>query len=193
MVILGSRRSWHCILGQHDNAVVTLANAYLVLGTNHAVRLDAAQLAFLYRETLVAVVELGAQRGNDHLLPCLDIGRAAYDLFGFTLSEVDGADVHVVAVGMGLAGQHLADDDAFQTALDALYFLHAIDLQSYAGQGGSHFLSSQVEIDILAKPFIRNIHKINLLFDDLQFTIYLQFDDLQFTVYPQFACKDTNK
>ena len=153
---------------------MTLADADFVLGANHAVGLYAAQFALLDGKLLVAVVEFGTQCGDNHLLTGLDVGGAADNLFGLALSEVYGADVHVVAVGMRFAGQHFANDDALQTSPNALYFLHAVHFQPDAGQCLCHFIGRKVEIDVLAEPFIRNIHAAKLRFTSYLFLFRVQ-------------------
>ena len=158
MVVCCCGSARHSVVGQDDDAVVTGANAYLVLGTDHAVGLYSTQLALLDGKLLIAVVEFCAKRGNNHLLACGYVGSTANDLFGFALAEIYRTNMHVVAVGMGLAGENLTNDDAFQTTFDALNFLHPIDFQAYACQGCGNFLCRHVEVNILVKPLIRDIH-----------------------------------
>lgn len=89
-----------------------------VFGADHAQRLDAAKLAFLDGEFLVAVVEHGADRSHHHSLSGCHIRSAAYYLQGFARAYVDCRHVHVVRVGMGFARQDLAYLETAQTAAD---------------------------------------------------------------------------
>ena len=109
VVILGSRCSHHCIVGQHDDTVVRRAHSYFVLSTYHAERLHTAQLRLLYLELLVAVVEHTPQVGNDNLLSGSHIWCAADNLAWCLASQVNGSHVQVVGVGMSLTGEHLTD------------------------------------------------------------------------------------
>ena len=165
-VVFGCGRAYDSVGGQHDDAIVAGADAYLVLSTDHAVGLDATQLALLDDELLVAVVELGAEGGHDDLLAGSHIGRAADNLLNLGGTDIHGADMHVITIGMGLAGEHFAHDQALQTTLDGLYFFHAIHLETTRSKSRCYFLSREVGIDVLTKPFVGDIH----LFDDL--TIY---------------------
>ena len=74
------------ILRQHDDASMVVANAYLVLGTNHAQRLYAAQLRLLDDKLLVAIVEHTAQVGHDNLLACCHVGSTTDNLLGLALA-----------------------------------------------------------------------------------------------------------
>ena len=163
-VVLGSGCAHDSVGGQHDDAAVVGAYANLILGADHAVGLDAAQLALLDDELLVAVVELGAEGGHDDLLAGSHIGRAADNLLHLGGADVHGADVHVVAVGMCFAGEHLAHDKALEASLDGLYFFHAIYFETCRSEGCCDFLRRQGCLDVLTKPFVGDIH----LFDNLQ-------------------------
>ena len=86
VIILSGGRTYDCILGQNDDAVVTGANTNLVLGTNHTVGFDAAQFRLLDDELLIAVVEHTAQIGYDDLLACSHVGSTTDNLRGFAFS-----------------------------------------------------------------------------------------------------------
>ena len=79
-VVLGSGCANDSVGGQHDDTAVVMADANLVLGTDHAIGLNAAQLALLDDELLIAVIELGAKRSHDDLLAGSHIGGTADNL-----------------------------------------------------------------------------------------------------------------
>ena len=56
--------------------------------------------------------------------------------------------MQVVAVGMGLAGEHLAHIEAFQTAADALNFLQRVNFQTFRRECVAHLLGCEVEVNI---------------------------------------------
>ena len=88
-------------------------HANLVLGANHAQRLLAAHLGTLDGKFLVAIIEFGSQSGDDHFLPCGDIGGTAHDLHGvITVSKIDCSDVQVVAIRMIYAGNYLSHNQS---------------------------------------------------------------------------------
>ena len=158
VVVLLGRYAHGGVLGQHDDTVVAGANAYLVLGTDHAQTFHTAQLAALDNELLVAIVQFGAHYGNNHLLSGRHIGSTAHNLQGSILSHIYGADMHVVAIGMLFASEHLACPQAFQSSLYALNFLHTAYLQTYAGQCFCHLFGREVYVYVFTKPFIGYIH-----------------------------------
>ena len=87
------------------------AHTNLVLGANHAQRLLATHLRALDGKFLVAVIELGAQGGDNHLLAGSNIGRAAHNLYGcLAIAQVDGGDVQVVTVRVVNASDDVAYD-----------------------------------------------------------------------------------
>ena len=176
VVVLGCRRSHHSVVGQHDDSVVAVSNANLVLGTNHAQALVAAKLGTLDLELLVAIVEHAAHIGNNHLLASLHVGCSADNLLrSLSLAQVDSGQMQM-RVGDVLAGQHLTNIEPFQATADALHLFHAANFKSYRRQGSSHFLWGEVKVDVFFQPLIRNIHNANL-----------------FTLVAISACKSTKK
>jgi len=66
--------------------------------------------------------------------------------------------MHVVAIRMGLASKDFANDETLETTFDGLNFFNASHLETFGGKGVCYFVSRQLCVDILTKPFIRNIH-----------------------------------
>ena len=157
IVIFGSRCSHHSVIGQHYDSVVAGSHANLVFGTNHSVRLDTTKLCLLDHKLLVSIIEHATQVGHNHLLSGSHIRRSAHNLLGLSLSQVNGGEMKV-GVGNILASEHLAHEQAFQTAFNRLHFLQSVNLQTTRSQGICNLLRGEVEVDILFKPFIRNIH-----------------------------------
>ena len=135
------------------------ADAYLVFGANHAVGFDAAQLGAFDGEGLVAVVELGSEGGDDDFLSGGDVGCAADYLDGvFTGGEADGADVHVVGIGVGLAGEDFADDESVEASFDGFDGFDAACFQPDGGERGGYFVGVEVEVDVFFQPVVRDVH-----------------------------------
>ena len=153
-VVLSGRRTHHSILWQHDDAVMTRAHTNLILGTDHAVRLDATQLALLDDKLLVAVIQLAAQLSHNHLLTGSHVRCAADNLLHHAVALIHRRHVHVVTIRMRLARQHLTDHQTLQSALDALHLFHSLDLQAHAGERLAHLLSCHVEVNIFLQPFV---------------------------------------
>ena len=141
-------------LGKYDNAAVVIADANLVLSTKHAEALHTTQFAALDGEALIAVIELGANNGSNHLLTGCHVWSTTDNLQGLTLTYVYGANMHVVAVWMRLASQHFSHIETLQTTFDGLHFFHTIHLETCTRQSISNLLSSQGRIDIFLKPFV---------------------------------------
>ena len=85
-----------CQINKSVILVVACANAYFVLGANHAKALNAAQLRLFDNEFLVAVVEHAAQVGNDNLLSGSHVGRTANYLLRLCFAKINGCYVQVV-------------------------------------------------------------------------------------------------
>ena len=162
MVVLGGRLAYGSVLGQHDDTLVAGADADFVFSTNHAARLHAAQLRLLDYKLLVAIVEHAAQVGNYHFLSGGHVGCTAYNLARLALAHIDGGHVQMVAVGMGLAGQHMAYIETLQAALDALHLFQGVNFQTRRRQRVANLLRRQVEVDVVFQPFITYIHDISI-------------------------------
>ena len=130
-VILGSGRAYLGFLRQDDDAVVGSADTDFVFRANHAEAFNATQFGTLDGEAFLAVVEFGAKRGNDDLLPLRHVGRAADNLHGLFCTDIDAAHVHVVGIGVRLAGKHFGHHEALQPALYGLHFFHAAHFEAY--------------------------------------------------------------
>lgn len=143
----------------HD-ARVRRADTQLVLGTEHAERLHAANPAALDFELLLAAVgvEHRTYGGAEHLEPRTAVGGAADNLERLAASHVDRRYVEVVRIGMVDAGQHLADHDALQTAAYGFDFLEPFDLEADVRQNHGNLLRRQRSVEVTSKPVIRNIH-----------------------------------
>ncbi len=104
------------------------ADADFVFGANHAEALDATDFAFLDFEFLVAVIEGCADGGDHDGLTSGHVGRAAYNLGGLPVAQVNGGDVKMVRVGVFHAGEHFADYEAAQAAANRF---HALDCAGF--------------------------------------------------------------
>ena len=164
VIILSGRYAHWCVLGKNDDAAMVITHTYLILGTYHTATFHAAQLASLYGKALIAIIELGTHHGHYHLLACCHIGSSAYYLQRLTLAGIHLADVHMIAVGMNFTGEHMGCPETFQSSFNRLNFLHTIYFQTDAGESVGHFMSVECGIHILAKPLVRYIHFIYILY-----------------------------
>ncbi len=158
IVVLRCRTTYHGLCGsrKHDDTVVRRAYADFILGTYHTERFHSTYLRFLdLKFASVGGVE-GSADGSDHnSLSGGYIGSTAYDLCRSTFAvEIDGCDMEVVAVGMGLAGENFTHHDAGKAAADSLDALYGAGLQADRGQESAKLVGRHVEIDIIFKPFI---------------------------------------
>ena len=80
MIILCSGCTNHCILRQYDNTRMVIANADLILCTDHTVRLYTTEFRLLDEKLLVAIVKHATQISHNHLLTCSYIRRTTHNL-----------------------------------------------------------------------------------------------------------------
>ena len=143
-----------------DDALVRRADAQLVLGTQHAERLHAADLRAFDLELLVAAVgvEHRTDLGAEGLQPRTAVGGAADDPQRFALADVDRRHVQMVRIGMHLARQHLADNNSRKASLDGFDLLEALDLQADLRKHLGDLLGRKVRREVAFEPVVRNIH-----------------------------------
>ena len=148
----------------HD-AVVRRADTQLVLGAEHAERLDAADLRPLDFELLLPAtgIEYRAHRGAEHLQPGTAVRRPADDLQRLSGADVHRRQVQVVRIGMVRAGQHLGHDDPLQAAADGLDLLEALDLQPDVGQDPGDLPGRKLSRKIAFEPIVRNVHIVEFV------------------------------
>ena len=150
MVVIAGRSAYYSLVRQHDNATVISADAYLVLGTNHAVALNAAQFATLDGEALVAVIQFGSHDSHHHLLAGSHIRGTTDNLDRLSLPHIHHADMHMVTIGMCLTRKHFANPKALQAAFYGLHFLYTVHLEAHTCQRVGHFLGGKGRVHILA-------------------------------------------
>jgi hypothetical protein len=110
---LGQRRPGHGTVVEHDDALVGRADRQLVLGEDHALRLDPAQAR---GAQLVAVGQHRTGQGDGDGLALGHVGGAAHDLVGSAVAHVDAAHPQAVGVGMRPRLEHAADHVAIGRA-----------------------------------------------------------------------------
>ena len=170
MQILLGRHPDRRIGGQLHDTVVRRADPQLVLGAEHSERLHAADLAALDLERLVASfgVEHGTHRCAEHFESLAAVGGAADDPQGLRSAHVDRRYVQMIRIGMLLAGEHFAHDDALQAAAHGLDLLERLHLQTDVREDSRHRLGRQVGGDVLFQPVVRDIHIVsNFLSDEI--------------------------
>ena len=103
--------------GEHEDAVVVVAEAELALGADHAGRDVAVGLARADRERPLRRGEHAAGEDDHDEVAGVEVVGAADDALGLTgavgVADVDGAPVDRLAVllRLGVAGEHAADDE----------------------------------------------------------------------------------
>ena len=80
--------------------------------------------------------------------------------------------VQVVAVRVGLAGQHLGYHHVLQSAFDAFYLLYAFNLQSAEGEQFVKFVGGEVGVDVLTQPFVRYFHLLLFFYCFNSYSLY---------------------
>jgi hypothetical protein len=153
---IGERRAGGERVAEDHDPLVLVAQAQLVLGADHPVRLDAAQLGLA---ELRAVGHRRAGQRDRHRLAGGDVRCAADDRARLTGADVDRADLQPVGVRVLLGAQHLADDEAVGGR-------HADPLDPLElGPGQVEPLGEldrrQARVAVLAQPRVRNPHDPN--------------------------------
>ena len=151
------------VRGQHEDAVVVVAEAQLALAQHHARRLHAADGAQLQTggPSRVAVDERGPSGGEGDLLAGGHVGRAA-DHRARPLARLHRGQAQAVGVGMRLDGEHLghAHERRVPIRTNGLPALHL-------GDGGGHAARElrrfEVDLDVVAQPGEGQFHGCWLL------------------------------
>ena len=158
------RRADDPLARQHDDAGALLLVAQLLLAHHHAVALDAAQAGLLELE---AVLEHGAAERHGDGVAGLEVVGAADDLphAAVGLADLDGAQAELVGVGVLLAGQHLADDEAAEVLRVARGAdpVDALHLGAGHGEQLRELLHRALPVDVLLEPAERYAHLVRLL------------------------------
>ena len=149
-VFLG-RGADHGVLRQDHDALVVGADTELVLRADHAEGLHAADLGFL---DLEIPGQDRADLGEQYLLACGHVGRAAHHRQGFAAAGIHRGDMEMVGIRMRLAGQHAGHHDPGESAGNALLLLHAIDFDADRGHRVRHLLGREVTLQILFEPIV---------------------------------------
>ena len=154
--IVRERHAHGGVLGQDHDAGVVSAQAKLALGAVHAARLDATQLALL---DLEVAGKHGADHRDDDLVALVEVLGAAHNLqrgriavlVNVLVAHGDLAQPHVVGVGVGLLGEHLAHDDVLEVGANAL---DRLDLGAGADELGVEDLRVIGQVHHGAEPLI---------------------------------------
>ena len=158
-------------VGEHDDALVVVAEAELAHRGHHAGRHVAVGLA---RGDPEVARQHGAGQAHDHLVPGLEVLRAAHDalhagglhalarerLLGALGHHADLAPVDGLAVllRLGLLGQHLADDERAREPVRGT--VHVLLFEADRHEVGEDVLGGGVGRDLreLAQPVKRDTH-----------------------------------
>ncbi len=154
VVIVLSESSDRHIIRKNDNARVVGSDPNLVLGANHAMRGNTAQLRGLDGELLVAIIKDSADCGDNNLLTCSDICSAANNIERLGTTDINFSHVKMIRIGMRLASQNLANDKTLKAALDALRLLHAVDLEADGGKKSRELFWGKIKIDVAFQPIV---------------------------------------
>ena len=113
------------VFREHHDAVMAGAYSKLILCADHAEALHTADLGLL---DLEVSGEGGAKAGKENLLACRHVGGAANHGDGLRGAVIDGGDVEVITVRVGLTGKDLSHHNALQAAFYHFLGFHAVYL-----------------------------------------------------------------
>jgi hypothetical protein len=150
---IGQRRAGREGLREHHDPVVVGADRQLVLGEDHAVGLDAAQLGPL---ELGPVGHHRAGESDGHRLAVRHVGRAANDLARLAVADVDHADAEAIGVRVALGGEHAADDEVLQRGHAVR--VDALDLGAGHRQALGELVRRQPGVAVGVQPLDRKSH-----------------------------------
>ena len=141
------------IVCQHDRLVVVGADRELVLGEDHPVRRDAAQLG-LFELRPIGHDGPGACDGDR--LTGGHVGRSADDLCLGVFRDKHAADRETVSVGMWFGRQHAPDDERVEVR-DAV-MVDAVDLGAGHRKARRELARVQARVAVLGEPVQRDPH-----------------------------------
>ena len=147
------------VLGKDHDAGVVLAYPELVLGADHAEGLDPADLGLL---DLEVPGKDGADPGEEDLLAGGHVGGAANHGHRLRGAVIHLGDMEMVRVRVWLALEDLGHHDSGQSSGNLLRLLYGIDLDADVGHRLGHTGGSQVKLEIIFQPIVRELH--NYLF-----------------------------
>jgi hypothetical protein len=150
---VGQRRARRQLVVEDEDPVVLDADGELVLGEDHAVRLDAAELRALEPGP---VGHDRARGGDGDELARGDVGRAADDRGGLARPELHRAHRQPVGVGVALGRQHAADAEVLERG-DAVS-VDALDLRPRHGQARGELLGGEAGVAEVVQPEEREPH-----------------------------------
>src|SRR3954454_12792189 len=142
-------------MAQNDPGVVS-DDGELVLGEDHALGLDAAELRLA---ELRAARHDGARPRDGDRLAGGDVRRAADDLRGVAVADIDFADAQAVRVRVAAVLEHLAHDEVLER-FDAVV-VHGLDLRPGHRQALLDLAGAEAGVAVLAEPFERGAHQPN--------------------------------
>ena len=135
---------------------MVLADPDLVLGQDHPVGLDAAQLRLAERR---AVWHHRARARHRHDLARGDVGRAADDRARLAGAGVDRADGQAVGIRVRFRGQDVADDEVGD--IPDPNVVQPLHLQPAHRQDVGDLLGGHAGVAVLAQPCNRDSHAPN--------------------------------
>ena len=140
IIIFLSRSSYYRIGRQHDDTGVIRSDTDFILGTDHPVRFDTANLGTLYRKTLVAIIQFSTVHSHNHFLSGCHIRSAANNLQGFCAAYIHGRDVQVVGIRVFFTGKNFTDHKSFQSTFNGLNFFYSTGFQTDRGKCCCYFI-----------------------------------------------------
>ncbi len=143
------------LVEDHDPGVLD-PDGDLVLGEDHPLGLDAAELGLLQ---LHAARHHRAGPGDRDRLPGLDIGGAAHDLRDVIAADVDPADAQAVGVGVAAGLEHLADDEVLER-VDAVV-VDGLDLRAGHREALLDLPGREAGVRVGVEPFQGRAHQPN--------------------------------
>src|SRR5690606_4247995 len=155
------------IVLENQDALVLIRDTQFLFGANHALGLDAANLARLEGLVLqllgVAVDQAGAGKGEGDLLPLRDIRRAGNDGQATIFAGINVGEDKAVGIRMGLYIHDLTDVDLVPTRAN---LLDARGFETGHRQAGGKVGGRNVDVDQVLKPTIGYVHVLLIPFDE---------------------------
>ena len=150
--IVGDGSTHRGIIGEDPDALVVGAEPQLTSRAAHAGTRNTAQLRLL---DLEVTGEHSPHGRNGKLDSRLDVRRAAHDLHGLARARVHHDHMHVVRIGMRLAGLDVAHDHAVKRGAE---HLDAFDARARKIELIAERLGVGRHLHVFVKPFQRYFH-----------------------------------
>ena len=160
VVIFLRRSPGYGTLGQYDDTVVRCTDSDFILGTYHTVAFDSAYFRFLDCKAFFARIKDSSDCRYHDMLTGSDIGCAANDLRGNSVSQIHGRNMQMIGIGVSLTCKDFSYNQPFEATFHGLHFLYSSGFKAYGSQSRGDFFGCQRQVEIIFQPIIRDIHNL---------------------------------